>query len=210
MNDNSKITLTFGQLKRLIAESSTSRILQHLTDNGELAIISPYRSERSEKENLNLLRELKSNVRAMKLGFTEMISRWVETNDETGESESSDERSLCIYEIDLERALGLGKKYNQSSIIFKDEKSCREICTTPFTSYDGKDYNYGETVRTFNLSGNKSMNLDDAKEIFSHRKGGPASKPVKGNRAFTLKEMLEVEQPSPSVFSRNERYRKVF
>ena len=179
-------------------ESGTSRIYAHLTNTDNLAIISPYRAENDDSKNKSRMNEMKSIVRNdLKLGFSQFISRWVE------DGESFDEESLMIYNISFEDAFALSQKYHQSSFIYKKEKSCEEICTTEFS--DGnKTYKPGDVVRTFNINGDSILNIKDAEAIFSKRKGGPASMPIKSNRPFTLKtveEVIEVIQPSPSTFS---------
>lgn len=175
-----------------IYESNTSRIYQHITEDDKWAIVSPYRSERSEKENRIKMNELKSDVK--KYGFIQFVSRWVE------DGIAFDERSLLIPNIDSKDALNLGKKYNQASVIIKDENGCREICTTPFETFQ-----VGDVVRTYNINGDNVMNIKDAEDIFSKRKGGPASKPIKGGKAFHLSEVYEVEEPRPSYFQKAER-----
>ena len=179
-------------------KTPTSRLYKHLLDDN-WAIISTYRGERTENENLQLLKELKSLVKDY--GFNEFISRWVE------DGESFDERSLLIHNIPKEEALKLGKRYNQASIIISDEDGCREVCVNPFVGDEGKEYKSGEVVRVFDLS--KGMNIETAKRIFSKREGGPASMPVKGSRPFRLKEVYMVNKPRPSYFQTNETYSKL-
>ena len=191
----------------MLNEISTNRILSHFKDNGTLAIISTYRTERPEAENKKLLNKLKAECKVLKLGFTEFISRWVEKDPETNDSVTSDERSLMIYGISLETAMHLGQEYDQSSIIFKDKSKCAEVCTCDFKSYDGKSFKPNDVVRKFNLDSNKPLNLSKAENIFEKRLSGPASKAIKSNRAFTLSEVLEVEAPRGSNFSTTERYR---
>ena len=181
-----------------LKETSTSRILNHLKGD-QWAIISPYRSERTEKENRELMNQLKAKIRSFGLGFNEFVSRWVE------EGESFDERSLLIPDLPAKIAMELGQALDQSSVIVKDEKGCREVCTTPFESYIP-----GETVRTYNTEGRDFMNIEDAKDIFAKRKGGPASMPVKGNTPFHLSEMYEIEEPRPSYFQTKESWTKIY
>ena len=181
-------------------EVSTSRLYNNITSMDNWAIISPYRSERSDKENKYLLAELKKF--AKEYGFVEFVSRWVE------DGEAFDERSLFISNMPKKEAIALGKKYGQSSVIVKDEDGCYEVCTTPF-----ENFNAGDIVRRFNIDGKKVLNIDDAEAIFSKRVGGPVSKPVKGNRPFTLKtvdEMYEVEQPRPSYFQDKESQKLIY
>ena len=194
---------------KVISEIGTNRILSHLSDDKTMAVVSTYRTERTEDENRSLLKRFKAEVRDMKLGFSELVSKWVEEDDE-GKMISSDERSLAVYGISREDALEFGRQYQQSSILFKDSTGCYELCTCAFTDYDGNKFSPGDVVRKFNIGGSKPLNLNDAKEIFSKRKGGPASMPVKSNRAFRLNEMYEVESEKATTFSSRERWIPIF
>lgn len=189
---------------------TTNRILKHLQDDEPLAIISVFRTENSPNENMKLHKAFKNRVKSMKLGFSELASKWVETDPDTNETISSDERSLMIYRISLNDAMDLGEEYSQSSIIFKDANRCAEVCTRDFVDANGKKHQVGNIVRVFKTKSSSPLNLDDAKKIFDGRMGGPASKPIKSNRSFTLKEVYEVESPRGSVFSNGEeRYIRI-
>lgn len=189
---------------------TTNRILKHFQDISSLAIVSAFRSENTAKENMSLHKKLKNEVKKMGFGFSELVSKWSETDPDTNEVISSDERSLMVYGIPLNDAMQIGISNGQSSIIYKDANRCAEVCTTEFIDYAGKKHKVGSIVRKFNLHSKSPLNLDDAKEIFKGRLGGAASKPVKSNRPFQLKEVLEVESPRGSVFSNGEeRYFKV-
>jgi hypothetical protein len=194
-------------LEGVMTESSMSRIYKKLTDESSCAIISTYRSERNDAENLKLLQELKQEVKS-KYGFIEFISRWSEATDEG--VIASDERSLLISNIELSEAMHLAKQYDQASFIYKDEDGCREICSNKFTSWDGVTYTPGDIVRYFNTKRDDKtiLNLEDAREIFAKRKGGPASYLVKGGgqKAFHLDEVLEIENVRPSYFQKQPTY----
>ena len=61
------------------------------------------------------------------------------------------------------------------------------------------------------MKSNPVLNTELAKEIFANRVAGAASKPVKSNRQFVLKEMYLVETVRISMFSDgSERYVKLF
>ena len=182
-----------------VLEAKTSRIWQHLTQGDDWAIVSPYRSEYSEEENQHRMTKLKKAVRAAGYGFIQFVSRWVENG------EAFDEESLMCMNMDEATAIKLGKQFEQSSVIVCKDGSVREICTTPFETYSD-----GETVRTFDLSGNTPMNIRDAEEIFAKRKGGPVSKPKRGRaKPFTLKEMYEIEEPRASYFQNKRKTLKI-
>ena len=194
---------------RVVNEIGTNRLLKHFIDDQTMAVVSTYHPERTEIENRSLLRRFKAEVRAMKLGFTEFVSKWVEEGDD-GKMLSSDERSLAVYGISREDAMEFGKQYQQSSILFKDGTGCYELCTSAFVDYDGNKFDPGDVVRKFNISGSAPFNLKDAEDIFSKLKGGPASMPVKSNRAFRLDEMYEVESEKATTFSGWERWIPLF
>ena len=50
----------------MLNEISTNRILKHFQDDSCLAIISSYRTERTEQENRKLLNKLKQEVKSLK------------------------------------------------------------------------------------------------------------------------------------------------
>lgn len=202
-----------------VNEISTNRILTHLKDGGTFAIISTFRPDRVEndematlKMNMKLLRDLKQKCREKNYGFSEFISRWSEQDSETGEVNSSDERALMIFGIPENEALELGQDYNQSSIIFNDKNGCREICTNQFADWEtGHVYKPGDTVREFKTQGKDILNIDDAREIFQKKRGGPASMPVKGTqRPFHLSEAYMLEKPRPSYFQRTGSFMPIY
>jgi hypothetical protein len=105
----------------IIAESSISRVWQHINDGKTFAVISAFRGSNDPKENLNLHNKLKSDVRALGLGFIEQKSGYTYQNPDSGEEGTVDEMSLFIPNIDEKSALKLGKKYKQESILFKNQ-----------------------------------------------------------------------------------------
>ena len=156
---------------------------------------------------MSLHRQLKADVRSLGLGFNEFISRWVE------DGVAYDERSLLIPHITKKQAITLGEKYDQSSIIWKDKDTCIEICINSFETYSP-----GDIVRTYNNMSTHILNIKQAEEIFAKRRGGPASKPIKGSNAkpFSLKqkiesfELYEVSCPRPSYFQESEVITQLF
>lgn len=206
----------------ILQEGNTARTYGHIVNDENFAIISPYRSENSSSQNKSNLIQLRKDVRELGYGYNELIARWVEYDQETEQNVSSDERSLFIHGMTKNQALILGKKYKQSSVIIKDSSGCKEICTTPFNyEEDGKIINFevGDVVRTYNISGDAVLNIKDAEEIFSGKQFGPSSKPVKGTRPFKFNtneslilELWEVEGPRASYFHNNneEKFLRVF
>ena len=192
---------------KTMIESNLNRVYQHLINSS--AIVSPYRSEYTDSENRGRMSRLKADVRKLGYGFIEFKARWAE-KDENGNIIISDEYSLLIPKISKDEAMRLGADYEQSSIIYSDGASCEEICTTPFVSWDDKEYNKGDVVRTFNINSNTPLNVELAKDIFANRKVGAASQLVKGKREFTLSEVYEVEANNASTFSNKEKLRLLF
>ena len=150
-----------------------------LTDNISFAIVSPYCGGKAEKENRIRMNRLKGRVRNdLKLGFVQFVSRWVE------DGISYHEESLLIPNISFEDAMGLGRAFGRSSIIYKDGLSCREVCVNAFDSYQPND-----VIKTFDLNGDHVIDIKDAAKVFVKRKDLPA--------CF---ELFEVEEPKPSYF----------
>ena len=98
------------QFKEYLQESSLSRIMTHINKTENFGVMSPFRKEFSDKENLDRYQELKELVREKGYGFIEMKGGYQE---ETG---FVNEKSLFIPDIKKKEMLSLGKKYNQFSL----------------------------------------------------------------------------------------------
>lgn len=180
-----------------ICETTNSRMFYHLTNKDTtVALISAYRSERTENENQVKQRQLMNEVRKLDYGYIEFIARWSEMDIATKEIVSSDEESLMIPNISFEEALDLGKQFDQSSIIYKDENGCKEYCTTPFMDWNGNKHDIGDVVQVFNnVPDGKVLNIKDAQEIFTRKQEGPASLAKYGRKnkvPYSLKVMEQI------------------
>ncbi len=193
-------------------EAKTSRIYGLLNSDSKqpLAIISPYRDRiedengkvifLTEEDNQKRLAELKDIVRnKYGLGYTQFKSIWAENGVDITEY------SLLIGPIDYKTAFDLAQKYDQTTLIFKDEAGkLFEVYTTASKDDFYGNYKIGDVTRIFKNSG-QYLNINTAKDIFDHTKSGPLSK-TQGrdvNRPFSfaeLKEVWEIHEPKPSYF----------
>lgn len=181
-----------------VNESSMSRIYGKLTDDSRLAIISAYRGN-DRQLNSKKTSQLKTDVRNLGCGFNQMVSKWTENN------ETTDEESLIIYGITKQKALKLGEKYSQTSVIYKDGDGCREYLTTPRGEFE--DGRVGDIIRTYDLGSDNMLNIESARDIFASRVTGPVSKRIKGSNQQPGKlrlnesfELFEKIQPRASYF----------
>lgn len=187
-----------------LINEATSRIYRQLTDDSDCAIISAYVDDESKEENKKSFTQLKADVRKAGYGYRTFVSRWV------SDGIAFDEEALFIPKIDYKTAFRLSSKYKQKSFIYKNKNKCVEICTTSFETYKE-----GDVVRTYNISGNNTLNIEQAQQIFSRKLSGPASKPVKGSNSkpFNLQvenyELLERYDPKASYFEDKPHYDKI-
>lgn len=187
-----------------LINEATSRIYRQLTDDSECAIISAYVDDESIDENKKSFIQLKADVRKAGYGYRTFVSRWV------SDGIAFDEEALFIPKIDYKTAFRLSNKYKQKSFIYKNKNKCVEICTTPFETYKE-----GDVVRTYNISGDNTLNIEQAQQIFSRKLSGPASKPVKGSNSkpFNLQveeyELLEKYDPKACYFEDKPHYDKI-
>lgn len=111
-------------MKITIAESSISRIYQHIEEpNRGFGVLTSYRSDRSADENKKTFAELKATVRAMGYGFIEMRGGY------KGDQGFVLEPSLFVPNMSKNHTIELGKKYDQHSVIFKDSREFSLIGT---------------------------------------------------------------------------------
>ena len=211
-----EINHNYELVETLLNEGGTSRVYSYMTGNKDWAIISPYRNNRTKSENAERMKDLKSEIKRIGYGYTELKSTWAETDSKTGGVTHSNEYSLLIYGINKREAVKLGTEFEQSSIIIKEGDTVAEICTTPFQTYDGRNVDIGDTVRTFNNKGSHVLNIDTAEKIVSRKEGGFVSTPTQGgSHPFSLSESVlesveEVEPPRASYFREREVYIPIY
>ena len=222
---DSPYRVIMGFVPSKLVEAKTSRIYQHIVSDNSWAIVSPYLSvslsademqsmtpdeikkfyKDIEKQNKVNMINLKRDVRSLDLGFIPFISRWVSEDGEV-----YDEEALLIPDISYEQAMNLGKKYKQYSIIVHKDNGVFEVATR-----DKDTKKIGDTVREFDISGDKPLNINLAKEILAGRKMGPTSLPTREKnkelkRPFTLMQMHESRIPKPSSFHENYDWVKIW
>jgi len=118
---------------RKIAESSLSRIWQHVEDdNRSFGVLSPYRADLQSYENEENYAELKRIVRQeMGYGYIELRGGYKENH---GDVEMvTEEESLFIPNISRSEIIELGQRYNQDSVIHKDRNSFAIVSTSDRT-----------------------------------------------------------------------------
>lgn len=143
--------------KNVITESSLSRVWQYIENDKPFGVISPFRREYSFDENLKRYANLKNDVRSLGYGFIELKGGFKE------EGVFVNELALFIPNITEKNIVDLGIKYEQYSVIFKDNSKFVEIGTNDFSGI-------GEIKNNFISKGwdkNISFDSDLTKEFFS-------------------------------------------
>ena len=140
------------QFKEYLSESSLSRIMTHIEKTENFGVMSPFRKEVSDKENLDRYKELKVVVREKGYGFIELKGGYQE---ETG---FINEKSLFIPNIKKKEMLELGKKYDQHSVIIKDKKAFAMVGTN-------KNAGIGKVLDKFDIGG-RNISVDDVGDKF--------------------------------------------
>ena len=140
------------QFKEYLQESSLSRIMTHVTKTENFGVMSPFRKEFSDKENLEHYKELKELVREKGYGFIELKGGYQE---ETG---FVNEKSLFIPNIKKKEMMELGKKYDQHSVIIKDNKAFAMVGTNA-------DAGIGKVLDKFDIDG-RNISVDDVGDKF--------------------------------------------
>jgi len=126
--------------RSFLSESSLSRIMTHIEKTANFGVMSPFRKEFSDKENLERYNELKEIVREKGYGFIEMKGGYQE------EDGFVNEKSLFIPNISKKEMIELGKKYDQHSVIIKDKNIFAMIGTN-------KNAGIGKELNTFEING---------------------------------------------------------
>ena len=136
-------------------ETSMGRIYQHVVSNPNMkswGIVTASRGELTPAENKQRNKELENDLRKMGYGFVHVDGMWQECRKPDTEYKDcpddmkvpTEEKSLFIPNISQQHIQALGKKYQQDSVLFADEKTKANGEATFIDSKSGEAFNIGK------------------------------------------------------------------
>jgi len=136
-------------------ESSMGRIHQHIVSNPKVknwGVVTASRGELTSAENKQRNKELENDLRKLGYGFVHVDGMWQECRKPDTEYKDcpddmkvpTAEKSLFIPNISQEHIQSLGKKYQQDSVLFADEKTKAKGEATFIDSKSGEAFNIGK------------------------------------------------------------------
>lgn len=138
-----------------INEASLGRIYQHVVSNPKMknwGVVTASRGELTPAENKQRNKELENDLRKLGYGFVHVDGMWQECRKPNTEYKDcpddmkvpTEEKSLFIPNISKEHIQALGKKYQQDSVLFADEKTKANGEATFIDSKSGESFNIGK------------------------------------------------------------------
>ena len=136
-------------------ESSIGRIHQHVVSNPKVknwGVVTASRGELTAAENKQRNKELEADLRKLGYGYVHVDGMWQECRKPDTEYKDcpddmkvpTAEKSLFIPNISQEHIQSLGKKYQQDSVLFADEKTKAKGEATFIDSKSGEAFNIGK------------------------------------------------------------------
>jgi hypothetical protein len=136
-------------------EASMGRIYQHIVSNPKTnswAVITASRGELTSAENIKRNKDLENDLRKMGLGYVHADGMWRECKNQSIEYKNcpeelkvpSEEKVLFIPNIPKDKAVELGKKYQQDSVLYADEETKARGEATFIDSKSGEEFNIGK------------------------------------------------------------------
>jgi hypothetical protein len=138
-----------------INEASLGRIYQHVVSNPKMknwGVVTASRGELTPAENKQRNKELENDLRKLGYGFVHVDGMWQECRKPDTEYKDcpddmkvpTEEKSLFIPNISQEHIQSLGKKYQQDSVLFADDKAKANGEATFIDSKSGEAFNIGK------------------------------------------------------------------
>jgi hypothetical protein len=202
--------------KKLIVESSLSRLWNHVENKRPFAIISWQRGDMNNPSSENVSPRktklvafdlLKQEVRRLGYGFIELLGGYVERGSDDQPVDIVDELSICVPNISLREALTLGNVDlgfgPQDSILYSNGS---KIALHNTNENFG---NIGDVVMSFKYGEGREalpMAQDAVKEYFSQLKKGShvgkkfAFVPFQESHTFKLLELKDRKTPRKSGY----------
>lgn len=138
-----------------INEASLGRIYQHVVSNPKMknwGVVTASRGELTPAENKQRNKELENDLRKLGYGYVHVDGMWQECRKPDTEYKDcpddmkvpTEEKSLFIPNISQEHIQALGKKYQQDSVLFADEKTKASGEASFIDSKSGESFNIGK------------------------------------------------------------------
>ena len=179
-----------------LVEAKLSRVFQYVEDDKkDFGIVSAFRGVNSDKENKARHEELKKAVREMGYGFIELRGGY------KGDEGYVEELSLLIPNITKKGIVDLGRKYQQHSVMYKNDQDFYYIGTN-------EEAGVGKVLMRFK-KGEGQDNLELAKhkvvDFFSQlKKGAHADKKFVFNvKPDTAKQTAQGKEAEARVAQRH-------
>ena len=170
-----------------INEASLGRIYQHVVSNPKMknwGVVTASRGELTPAENKQRNKELENDLRKLGYGFVHVDGMWQECRKPDTEYKDcpddmkvpTEEKSLFIPNISQQHIQALGKKYQQDSVLFADDKAKANGEATFIDSKSGESFNIGK---------------------FSPGKIAQGYSKMKGGKVFTFEPQAEPKKSEP-------------
>ena len=170
-----------------INEASLGRIYQHVVSNPKMknwGVVTASRGELTAAENKQRNKELENDLRKLGYGYVHVDGMWQECRKPDTEYKDcpddmkvpTEEKSLFIPNISQEHIQALGKKYQQDSVLFADDKAKANGEATFIDSKSGESFNIGK---------------------FSPGKIAQGYSKMKGGKVFTFEPQAEPKKSEP-------------
>ena len=170
-----------------INEASLGRIYQHVVSNPKMknwGVVTASRGELTPAENKQRNKELENDLRKLGYGFVHVDGMWQDCRKPDTEYKDcpddmkvpTEEKSLFIPNISQEHIQALGKKYQQDSVLFADDKAKANGEATFIDSKSGESFNIGK---------------------FSPGKIAQGYSKMKGGKVFTFEPQAEPKKSEP-------------
>ena len=168
-------------------EASIGRIYQHVVSNPKVknwGVVTASRGELTPAENKQRNKELENDLRKLGYGFVHVDGMWQECRKPDTEYKDcpddmkvpTEEKSLFIPNISQKHIQSLGKKYQQDSVLFADDKAKANGEATFIDSKSGESFNIGK---------------------FSPGKIAQGYSKMKGGKVFTFEPQAEPKKSEP-------------
>lgn len=132
-----------------LQEFSMGRVYKHMENNRPMAILTGFRYKDEQGNVLTLSQnrarnnKIKAELQKMNFGYVQVKGAYIERDNDTGEGVEVTEESLLVMgevgKADELKAIAikLGKKFNQDSIFFRDDKGQAMLISTRKDSFVG-------------------------------------------------------------------------
>lgn len=151
-------------MEQQVNEASLSRVWQHLTSDRPVALLTAFRGEFTQEQNIQRNKTLAAKIKQAGYGYFFVDGYWVENQGTPDEVHVAEDSIFAIGDANKQEefkqlVIDMGKQYNQDAVLIKDSTGVKLYDQSGNDFLDLGEFKPGKLAQAYTrLRNNKDSN----------------------------------------------------